>query len=371
MKSTKQFKPAALFQNAKTIVSILLLGMAVFVSQGAWALGGSGTKASPYTISSEADLREFADIVNGTNAKTLNANAFGVLTGDITLTRTWTPMGSSANPYTGTFDGQGHTISHLDINLPGTDRVGLFGAVGGGAVIQRLVLDSSCRISGHAFVGLIGSSEGNGVITLRQLGNEGNVTAEAQNAAGIIGCNMNSTATFIISDCYATGTITGVEESAAISGWVGSKATVTHCYSAAVVKGSDGNARFLRGTGKVTECFDMNVSTDTKKITKTDITGGKLCYLLNAGRSDENVLWRQNLKGTAPVDGHPVLNSTHHIVFLDDQGYYNIVDALEPLPAADAAIEGIYDLNGRRLDTLRPGINLIRRTDGTIQKVLY
>ena len=298
----------------------------------------------------------------------------GKLMADIDMTGangTFIPIGSADKPFSGTFDGQGHTISHLDINLPGTDRVGFFGAVGGGAVIQRLVLDSSCRISGHAFVGLIGSSEGNGVITLRQLGNEGNVTAEAQNAAGIIGCNMNSTATFIISDCYATGTITGVEESAAISGWVGSKATVTHCYSAAVVKGSDGNARFLRGTGKVTECFDMNVSTDTKKITKTDITGGKLCYLLNAGRSDENVLWRQNLKGTAPVDGHPVLNSTHHIVFLDDQGYYNIVDSLEPLPATDAAIEGIYDLNGRRLDTLRPGINLIRRTDGTIQKVLY
>lgn len=158
MKSTKQFKPAALFQNAKTIVSILLLGMAVFVSQGAWALGGSGTKASPYTISSEADLREFADIVNGTNAKNLNANAFGVLTGDITLTRTWTPMGSSANPYTGTFDGQGHTISGL------SGSQGLF------------AYTSSKTISGVAYDATIKS------FTLK-----GSISSAADNTGSVVG----------------------------------------------------------------------------------------------------------------------------------------------------------------------------------------
>jgi len=39
----------------------------------------------------------------------------------------FTPIGSSTTPFTGTFDGMGHSISNLKISRSTTDNVGLFG----------------------------------------------------------------------------------------------------------------------------------------------------------------------------------------------------------------------------------------------------
>jgi filamentous hemagglutinin family protein len=67
---------------------------------------------------------------------------------DATATATWNPVGpgfagfspvgtSSGASFTGTFDGLGHTISNLFINLPTTSYVGMFGFVNtGGAIIN-------------------------------------------------------------------------------------------------------------------------------------------------------------------------------------------------------------------------------------------
>lgn len=54
-----------------------------------------------------------------------------VLSNDIDLSGypNWDPIGTLANPFTGTFDGNGHTISNLTINRPAQDNVGLFGVI--------------------------------------------------------------------------------------------------------------------------------------------------------------------------------------------------------------------------------------------------
>ena len=101
MKKTKQFRPTAFIVNAKMKVSLMLLLMLMLMPQGAWALGGSGTSSSPYTIANASDLVAFANKVNGTEQ-----GAYGKLTADITLTSAWTAMGTSSKPYTGIFDGQ-------------------------------------------------------------------------------------------------------------------------------------------------------------------------------------------------------------------------------------------------------------------------
>ena len=324
-----------------------------------------------FEISTADDLIAFSEKVNK-GKQSINA----VLVDNIDMAEAssdFTPIGRENLLYKGTFDGQGHTISHLDINLPDNDYVGLFGGVGGNVVIKNLVLDSSCSIRGRAFVGVVGASNEGGIVTLENIGNEGSVSSVNQNAGGIIGCNMNSSATFLLTNCYATGIIGGGLESAAISGWVGNSAIIKNCYSTAAVSGNDGGAYFVRGSGTTVNCYDINGSTNISitKITEEEVTNGELCYLLNGSSEEKDVVWRQNLAGTSPVDSHPVLDPTHGIVCKDEHGYYNYVDGIELLPADTNDIEGIYDLNGRRLDTLRPGINLIRHTDGTIQKILY
>ncbi len=54
-----------------------------------------------------------------------------VLSNDIDLSGypNWEPIGTLANPFTGTFNGNGHTISNLTINRPAQDNVGLFGVI--------------------------------------------------------------------------------------------------------------------------------------------------------------------------------------------------------------------------------------------------
>ncbi|MFC5405349.1 S-layer homology domain-containing protein [Cohnella soli] len=69
----------------------------------------------------------------------------------------WLPIGSSASPFKGVFDGNHHTIAHLTINRPGTDDVGLFGNTDG-ATITGLAL-TNANVTGHDHVGgLIGTS---------------------------------------------------------------------------------------------------------------------------------------------------------------------------------------------------------------------
>ncbi|MDD6002852.1 MAG: bacterial Ig-like domain-containing protein [Bacteroidales bacterium] len=73
---------------------------------------------------------------------------------------TWQPIGTTENPYQGTFDGQGHTISGLYIDDNTTNNVGLFGNVAPEAVIKNLGVTDS-YIAGNENVGAIcGKSEG-------------------------------------------------------------------------------------------------------------------------------------------------------------------------------------------------------------------
>ena len=76
---------------------------------------GNGTESNPYQISTYAELKEFADIVNGTHDKiSQNTGAWAILTDDIECTdMKWVPMATEAKPYTGTFEGNNNTIKDL------------------------------------------------------------------------------------------------------------------------------------------------------------------------------------------------------------------------------------------------------------------
>ena len=133
------------------------------------ALTGDGTANDPYKIATAEELWDFAKLVNG--GKT-TANA--VLTDDINLSdKSWTPIGTSyANAYTGTFNGDGHTISGLYIDSSDTDYQGLFGYVGSEGTVQNLSVSGT--VSGRMFVG--------------------GVVGENRNSASVINCYFLQTA---------------------------------------------------------------------------------------------------------------------------------------------------------------------------------
>ena len=277
--------------------------------------GGIIYSDSTYYIYTPEQLIEFSNAV-----RSGAQYSHGYLEADIDMqgySSQFLPIGTSPKTFRGIFDGQGHRIKNLHVS--GGDFTGLFGTIGGGATITNLILDSTCTITGNNYVGLIGGSDGIGHITVSCVGNEAAVSAAGVNAAGIIGCNKGSTATFRITDCYNTGDITGNAESAAICGWGGTTLTMQNCYNIGSVQGYNYRNDFYRGGGTIQNCYSTFGAQVTRS-TQEDVESGKLTYQLNDGKTMDPV-WYQ----TIGEDARPLLDKTHRIVLKADDGtYYNI-----------------------------------------------
>ena len=127
------------------VLALTVLAAAVSAAD----LTGEGTKDKPYEISTREQLIAFRNIVNGDNPA-----ACAKLMNDINLgggpDNQCTPIGSEDNIYTGTFDGNGKTISHFYISGSESNQ-GFFGYVGGGAVIKNLTVEG--EVAGDDYLG--------------------------------------------------------------------------------------------------------------------------------------------------------------------------------------------------------------------------
>ena len=85
-----------------------------------------------------------------------NLSANYVLADDIAIPAdmNFEPIGSLGDPFTGSFNGQGHLISGLTVNKEAVGYVGLFGVIGAGATVENLEL-SVRSIKGQDNVGAI------------------------------------------------------------------------------------------------------------------------------------------------------------------------------------------------------------------------
>ena len=142
---------------------------------------------------------------------------------DATTTNTWnvtagvaagfTPVGNSTTNFTGTFDGLGHTISNLTINLPTTNYADMFGATGTGSVIRNVGLVGG-SVSGFSYVGgLVGVNNGtvsNSYATGSVSGGSG-----SYNVGGLVGFNYGSST---VSNSYWDTTTSGQATSAGGTG---------------------------------------------------------------------------------------------------------------------------------------------------------
>ena len=178
------------------------------------------------------------------------------LTSNIDLTGEWTPIGTESQPYTGTFDGNNHTITGLKIDQSGTDYVGLIGHLGSGGKVQDVTL-TNINVSGANCVGgIAGQNYG----TVENCSVNGTVTGKGfTDTGGIAGSNYGT-----ISGCSAEGTVTGSVNVGGIAGGSYLGVTIEGCHSTAAVSGISsvggvlgnlGNNSFLMAcysTGNVT-----------------------------------------------------------------------------------------------------------------------
>ena len=344
-------------------------------------------KTEPYQISTAEELYWFAGLVNGTlpdgGGKNLSANA--ILTANITVNTgvldanknlvsksdltEWEPIGARWSSYTGTFDGQGYTISGLYFNNPHSSYVGLFGCIGANGKISNVgVLDSYFQFSGLGG-GVCGVNYGTvrdckntgsvrgfatigGVCGLNEKGgiiensfNEGTVSGTGDNAQQVGGVSGHNKGT--IKSCYNTASVSGQQSVGGVCGF-NSVGTTTNCFNKGTVSGQEsvggvcgdgcGVATtncFNEGTvsgqshvggvcgydyyydGALTNCYYLS-DTATGGINGKDVSGkaegksieqfksGEVAYLLNGSTSEGELAWYQKL-GT---DAYPVLTAT-------------------------------------------------------------
>jgi hypothetical protein len=98
-------------------------------------------------------------------------------------TSNWTPIGSVANRFEGTFNGNGHTITGLTINAPTRDNQGMF-AQTNNATLKNIGLVNVSVTGGSSVGGLVGRGVGRDSITNSSV--TGNVSG-ANDVGGLVG----------------------------------------------------------------------------------------------------------------------------------------------------------------------------------------
>ena len=99
-------------------------------------------------------VKEFIAFANAVNAGTSYAGQTVTLGADLDLNGvTWTPIGTSTNPFKGTFDGNGKVIKNLSVLMAGKSNVGLFGMTTDGE-IKNLTIENA-KVAGRLNVGVV------------------------------------------------------------------------------------------------------------------------------------------------------------------------------------------------------------------------
>jgi len=156
----------------------------------------------------------------------------------------WEPIGTSDPwaPFTGTFDGQGHTISDLYINRPETGARGLFG-VSEGDISNVGMIDVDVTGGGSYTGGLVGHNYG----TISNSYSTGSVSGNRW-VGGLSGyAAIFFGVPLTVSNSYSTGSVSGSDTGGLVSGTYGGSITSSFWDTE-----TSGQATSAGGTGKTT-----------------------------------------------------------------------------------------------------------------------
>ncbi len=178
---------------------------------------GTGEEETPYLIADASDLYWFAKEVNSGNTAIhgkLTADIVvneSVMDGDVLnvgMLREWTAMAYGNAYYSGTFDGDGHTISGLYSN-GSVFAEGLFGQLDGGVVKNLGIVDS--YFYGLSYTGaVVGYNQGGTVINCY---NSGIVKGQDDGTGGVVGYNKGA-----VIECRNSGIVAGTANTGGVVG---------------------------------------------------------------------------------------------------------------------------------------------------------
>ena len=267
---------------------------------------------------------------------------------------TWTPIGNSSQPFTGTLDGDGHSVSGIYVNS-NEHYQGFVGYLGVNGIIQNIGVKESYVKGVWSTGGVCGQNDG----LMINCYNSGNVTGSYY-VGGVCGRSTGTDNEYsFLTNCYNTGKVTGHESVGGVCGLNTSHGPISNCYNIGSVTGSFKfgsvcghndhtvtNCYYLEGT---TDGIGIDFSGSGKVFAKSaeQFASGEVAYLLGEG-------WGQ----TIGIDEYPVLGGEKVYQYNDgtygntplqagEDGFYLISNADELRRFADMVNGGQTNISGR------------------------
>lgn len=219
-----------------------------------------GTDSAPTAIN---DADDFRDMVAGGSYK---------LAADITVTEPY------ANDFSGTFDGNGHTVTLNITSSSAKSYTGLFGTLAGGAVVKNVITAGKIEATGKDNVGGIAGRANTygGAVTIENCKNIAEISGNKA-VGGILGNCTTINYTLTISACANTGAVTASNSQAGgIAGNFENAHIIRDCYNTGNVSVQHSGCAGILGRGtkgaSIVNCYTAGNSGDYALLGQTSTT---------------------------------------------------------------------------------------------------
>ncbi len=257
-----------------------------------------------YVLTSPAELKWFAKLVNGTLAggEAADPDANAILGNSITVNEAvlgddfqlmavdaeqWTSIGTDTLPYAGIFDGDGFFIDGIYQSANAADGAGLF-AANAGTIRNLTVGDSYFSASVIGYSGDIGgiattNAEAGVIENVTFRGYLGISSANYCDAGGIVSENKGT-----IHDCRMEGKVVSTDKAGGIAHY-SSSGSISRCVNAGTVSGKDAAGIVLATqSGSLTACYSSAEAqvkgVDSASGIVDNITRSTIAFCYNAGK---------------------------------------------------------------------------------------
>ncbi len=332
-------------------ISIVLFNAVGTFSQTATAPSGDGSSGNPYQIDSLANLYWITQ-----NSSSWGSSFVQTANIDASSDSGWnsgagfTPIGSPATFFTGTYDGGGHTITGLFIYSTTDNSAGwgMFAAAQNATIKNMRLLNERVTVtaSGSVVGGLVGSSMGS---SIDSCSTTGVIYGGGDDAGGLVGSNNNdlgitssahttrsySSASVsggrqtlvgglvgenydgVVTGSYSTGNVTDDSIGANVGGLVGLNTeggSISNCYSTGNATGTGGSSEVGGFAGYNYSVSTISNSYSTGIVTGNGSYGGFIGYVF--GGSVNNCFWDVQTSGQSGNGGGTGNNSVGDSTYL-------------------------------------------------------
>mgnify|MGYP000259455493 CR=1 FL=1 len=222
---------------------------------------GSGTTSDPYEVSTAAQLQCIEN---------RGLDSSYILTSDINLDGAFDPIGNDSTPFTGEFDGAGHTIADLYVSRSSAENTGLFGVSEGR--IENITL-TNVTVTGSNNVGALAGDQTGNIVTVSASG----TVSGGDNVGGLVG-QYDGTSNIDMTGSSASVDVTGNTNVGGLVGYSkNAEQSITYSSASGDVTG-DHNVGGLIGladySGGTTNIYRTNASGDIKATGSQGNVGG-------------------------------------------------------------------------------------------------